>query len=50
MAGHEHIVRMLLDAGADPRTKDSKHDSDVLGWAEFFRQPSIVRLLKAHPT
>jgi ankyrin repeat protein len=50
MAGHEHIVRMLLDAGADPRIKDSRHESDVLAWAEFFTQPNIVQLLKARPT
>jgi ankyrin repeat protein len=43
--GHEDIVRLLLDAGADPAIKDSKHDADVLDWAEFFGQASIVSLL-----
>jgi ankyrin repeat protein len=46
--GHADIVRLLLAAGADPRIRDSKHDSDPLGWAEFFRQPAIVRILEEH--
>jgi ankyrin repeat protein len=48
--GHPDVVRALLDAGADPSIRDSKHDGDALGWAEFFRQPEIVRMLKAHGT
>jgi hypothetical protein len=46
--GHADMVRLLLDKGADPRIHDSKHDSDAIGGAEFFRQPEIARLLKAH--
>jgi ankyrin repeat protein len=46
--GHAEIVRMLLAAGADPAIRDSKHDSDPIGWAAFFHQPEIVRLLKEH--
>ena len=46
--GHEDIVRLLLEAGADPRVRDSKHDSDAIGWAEHFGQPEIVQILKAH--
>ena len=45
--GHAATVRLLLDAGADVSIRDSKHDSDPIGWAEFFRQPEIVRMLKA---
>lgn len=45
---HEDVVRLLLAAGADPRIRDSKHDSDAIGWAEFFRQPEIARILKDH--
>jgi ankyrin repeat protein len=48
--GHPDVVRALLDAGADPSIRDSKHDGDALGWAEFFRQPEIVRMLKTHGT
>jgi len=44
--GHAEVVRVLLAAGADPGIRDSKHDSDPIGWAEFFRQPEIVKILK----
>ena len=43
--GHLEMMRMLLDAGADPTIKDSQHDSDPKGWAEYFKQPEAVRLL-----
>ena len=33
---HADVVRLLLDAGADTRIRDSLHDSDAHGWAEFF--------------
>ena len=46
--GHAEAVRLLLAASADPAIRDSKHDSDVSGWAEFFRQPEIVQLLDDH--
>lgn len=45
--GHGDVVRALLAAGADPTIRDSKHDSDALGWAEFFKQEEIIRILKA---
>jgi hypothetical protein len=35
---------LLLDAGADPTIRDSKHDADAIGWAEFFRQTDSARL------
>jgi ankyrin repeat protein len=47
--GHADVVRLLLDADADPRIRDSKHDSDPAGWAEFFEQPEIARMLKPGP-
>jgi ankyrin repeat protein len=46
--GHAEIVRLLLAAGADPRIRDSKHDGDAIAWAEHFRHPEIVRMLRAH--
>jgi ankyrin repeat protein len=46
--GHAEIVRMLLAAGSDPSIRDSKHDGDAIGWAEFFQQPEIVQILKGH--
>jgi ankyrin repeat protein len=44
---HPDVVRLLLAAGADPTIRDSMHDSDAIGWAEFFQQPQIVEILKA---
>jgi hypothetical protein len=46
--GHTETVQVLLAAGADPRILDTKHDGDAMGWAEFFKQPHIVDILKAH--
>jgi ankyrin repeat protein len=44
---HPNVVRLLLEAGADPTIKDSKHDSDALGWAEFFGHNDTVKALRA---
>jgi hypothetical protein len=41
-------VRLLLTAGADPSIRDSKHDGDAIGWADFFRHPEIVQILRDH--
>lgn len=46
--GHAEVVRTLLAAGADRSIRDSKPDGDAIGWAEFFGQPEIVEILKAH--
>ena len=46
--GHADAVRLLLQAGADPFIRDTKHDGDAIDWARYFRQPEIVQLLKAH--
>ncbi len=46
--GHTDVVRLLLQAGADPRIRDTKHDGDAIDWATHFRQPDIVKLLEAH--
>ncbi len=48
-AGDLEIARLLLEAGADSTIKDTKHDSDALGWAEFFHRDDIVGLLRAGP-
>lgn len=50
LGGHTDIARVLLEAGADPRIRDSKHESDAMGWAEFFRRADIVEILKARET
>jgi len=46
MTDHADVVRVLLDAGADPRIRDSRHDSDALGWAEFFQRTEILRMFR----
>ena len=52
--GHVEVVRLLLAAGADPSIRDSKHDGDAQGWAEYGQTPPsphatvIVELLEAH--
>jgi ankyrin repeat protein len=46
--GHANIVLLLLAEGADPKIRDSQHDGDAIGWAEFFRQPEIVKILEKH--
>ena len=48
LGGHPEVARLLLEGGADPRIRDSMHDGDVLGWAEFFKRQEIVRLLEEH--
>jgi ankyrin repeat protein len=54
LAGHPIIVKVLLEGGANPRIRDTKHDSDALGWAEFFQRiddnearREVVAILKA---
>jgi ankyrin repeat protein len=44
--GHAEVVALLLAGGADATIRDSKHHGDALGWAEFFRKPEIVTLLR----
>jgi ankyrin repeat protein len=43
---HPAMVRILLQAGADPRIHDSKHDADAQGWADFLHRQEIVGMLK----
>jgi hypothetical protein len=45
LGDHPEIVRLLLAAGADPRIRDSKHDSDAIGWAQFFRRQTIIQIM-----
>ena len=42
-------ARALLAAGADTLIHDSQHDSDAIGWAEFFGHPELRDLLRASP-
>ena len=43
---HVEVARALIEAGADSTIRDTKHDSDALGWAEFFHREPIVEMLK----
>jgi hypothetical protein len=45
-AGHVEAARLLLAAGADASIRDSQHQADPLGWAEFFQQPAVAALLR----
>jgi ankyrin repeat protein len=47
LGNHPEVVRLLLATGADSTIRDSQHDSDALGWAEFFGHAEVVALLKA---
>ena len=47
LGNHPDSARALLDAGANPRLKDSKHDSDAIGWAEFFGRRDLAEMLSA---
>jgi len=45
MQGHKEIARLLLAAGADPSVRDTQHNADAIGWAEFFGRKDILELL-----
>ncbi|HEX6627149.1 MAG TPA: ankyrin repeat domain-containing protein [Gemmatimonadaceae bacterium] len=46
LSDHADVARELLDAGADSSIRDSMHDSDALGWANFFQRREIVELIE----
>lgn len=46
--GHADAVRTLLSLGADATIRDTEHDSDPIGWAEFFEKPETVEILKEY--
>ncbi len=43
--GHEEVVRLLLQAGANPNTKDRFYKFSPLGWATMRKHASVVKLL-----
>ncbi len=45
LGGHAAVTRLLKGAGADPHIRDSKHDSDPIGWADFFGRTELVEIL-----
>ena len=46
LANHPEVAHLLLDAGADPTIRDNRHDSDAMGWAEFFQREEIAKMIK----
>jgi ankyrin repeat protein len=46
LANHPDVARALVTGGADPGIKDTRHDSDAFGWAEFFRRDEILEILR----
>lgn len=42
------MVALLLELGADPGIRDSKHDGDARGWAQHSGRLEIVRILETH--
>ena len=43
--GNENIIRILLDAGADPSTKDVNGDTPISWGSWFLRESSVLGLL-----
>ncbi|GGV43089.1 hypothetical protein GCM10010293_49500 [Streptomyces griseoflavus] len=39
-------VRTLIELGADPRIKDTEHDSSALGWAQFGGTRQVEAILR----
>lgn len=42
------LAQMALDAGADLSLQDKDHDSTPMGWAQYFRRPAIISLIKKY--
>jgi ankyrin repeat protein len=47
LAGHEAVVRLLVERGARLDIKDRIYDSTPLGWAIHGKQHEIERYLRA---
>jgi ankyrin repeat protein len=45
-SGAIDIARLLLDAGADPNTRDDKYNATARGWAEFFGRREFADLIR----
>ena len=49
-AGHEAVVRLLVERGADPAIRDTIWNGTPLGWAEHCEQPAIAAYLRSLAT
>ena len=47
MQGHEDVVRILLEAGANRDLRDSAHRQTALGWAQIKGHAAVTELLMA---
>jgi ankyrin repeat protein len=47
MQNQIEIARLLLNSGADPRIRDSKHEGNALNWAHFFKREELFALLSS---
>lgn len=47
-SGAGDLLRLLLEAGADPNVKDDKFNSTVLGWARYFGREELAQVIEAH--
>jgi hypothetical protein len=43
--GNDQIVKILLDAGANPNVQDTFYEATPLGWASGKKNPEVIRLL-----
>ena len=46
-SGALDIARLLLDAGADPNSRDDKFNSTALGWANYFGRADFAEFMRA---
>ena len=46
LLGGPDVMRLLLDAGADPNVRDDRQHATALGWAEFFGREDIAELIR----
>jgi ankyrin repeat protein len=44
-SGAVEVAGILLAAGADPRIRDTRFESDAIGWAEHFGQSAMRQVL-----
>lgn len=47
-AGQREAVEALLELGADPTIRDTLHDGDPAGWAQFGCAEDVAALLRPH--
>ena len=44
--GHEEMVKLLLEKGADLDSKDSEYGWTPLSWAARYRNEAVIKLLR----